>query len=114
MPINGKTKPVNNFTNKTLFAIDQLRLNRKIDETVSLVLKAHPVVYDQKIQEKDKQIYLFRAPFDNIDGQENIHNENLPDERVLLNFVKAELKEFLLKNSKQSTYLCINFIWRVN
>jgi hypothetical protein len=109
MPINSKNSK--HIANKTLTSINQSK-NRKVDDMLSLVIKAKLA----KNTNDDDRIFLMRASFEaSNDFIVTVDQENMmPDESVLFCFIKADLKNILLRNTKKSVYLYINFLWKVS
>ena len=100
-PINSRRDQL--VPDEALLSLEQAKLGKKLEDTFSVALKAKLILN----ADKSEKIHLVRASFD-------LSDSGTPDENVLFNFIKSDLKNQLSKCSADSGFLNVNFIWRVS
>lgn len=83
--------------------------NNKIDDLASVVLKASPSECNSS-EAKNKIFYnqkMFRST-----ERDDIDQRNKPDELVLFEFIKSDLRKHFLSNFNQAEFLNVYLVWR--
>lgn len=132
--VNGHClKPLNEVTNTTLArnksttSLDSLQLQfqqqllikqkgnfKKSDEQLSIVLKGEPIVSGSKPQQQPQQICIYQSTFESIESTRCANEANeKPNENVIFDFIRNDLKKQLLVTSNKTSYLNLNFICKV-
>lgn len=83
------------------------KINKKTEELISVVVRAEPV----KENNNRSEILLFKSNFSNATTSIT-DNGSMLNQKILVDFIKANVKKNLSVLSNKSCYLDIHLIWR--
>jgi hypothetical protein len=99
------TPLVNRFESNDSFSQQfKVKINKRTEEIVSIVLKATPN------DSKNEDIFINKSCFDSQSVADELYLK--PNDGVLLNFMTNDLKKNLISVSKNSNYLGMGLVWR--